>query len=930
MIMGVYNCPSKEMLTRAIDSVLNQSFEDFEFLICDDGSTNDTLKWTKEKAEEDSRITVLENKENKGLAEALNKCLEKASGKLIARQDIDDYSMQDRFQTQVDFLNENKEISFVGSACYLYYIDENGKTEINGEWHRPELPTKEDFLYNSPFVHGTLMFRREVFEKCGGYRLIGRCRKYEDYDFFMRAYAKGFQGANIDRLLYTYYSDEKKSQVPARMRLDEYKVRKEGFRELGLMPKGIPYLMKPILLIFVPGSLQSRFKNLKNNKSKNKRSFLLRMYKILVNRNSYIKFNYERFTNTNRKLHRRFPVVSWCYLIKLNLESILLHRTERGHENAKGLKDQESFLLSTPEEVAKQLSEHEVVSFDIFDTLIFRPFASPTDLFYIVGEKLNYPDFKTVRTEAERAVRQNKGGESVNLKDIYDYISDRTGIDSESGRKTEEETELTLSIANPYMKSVFEEVKKNGRRIIVASDMYLSSDFMGKLLKKNGYDGYEKIYVSCEKGAGKHDGSLYDLIKQDLGTNDIAHIGDNYGSDVENARKHGLSSIEYKNVNSEGNIYRPKDMSPIIGSAYSGIVNRKLYSGVCKYSPAYEYGFKYGGLLILGFCGYIHKVATEKAADRILFFSRDGYIVKEIYDHLYSEESTEYVYWSRNAATKLGADMFRDNYIKRYVTQKTNHGISLYDIFNAMGIADWEFPFGLDDELTMKNAAQTEQFIYDNWDRLLETYKDMDTAARIYFSEKLKDCKNVVTVDCGWAGSGNIILDQLVNRKWGMHCKFTGVLAGSNSYNQHDYEYSETFFLDGKMLAYCFSSSLNRDKYMSHQPSANHNIYFEMLFSAPEPSFREFKLNDDGGYGFVFDNATENETYIEEIQKGEREFIQEYVETFREYPYMFNISGSDAYAPFMDAMQHSKKYIDRIFAECIFDETTNGNKEKIK
>ncbi|MCI6580946.1 MAG: HAD-IA family hydrolase [Oscillospiraceae bacterium] len=924
VIMGVYNCPEKQMLKQAVDSVLNQTYTDFEFIICDDGSTNDTPLWLSEISEKDSRIIVIKSEKNCGLAVALNKCLEKAGGRYIARQDVDDISMENRFKIQVEYLDNHRNVSFVGSDCFLY--DSNG---LFGERHMPQCPSRRDFLFNSPFIHGTTMFRREIFEKCGGYKLIGRCNKYEDYEFFMRAYANNFLGANINQLLYTFYSEERKNKVPLKMRFDEYEVRKEGFRLLDIpCGKRFVYTHKPLLLLLIPNKILNVLKERKKNSLMHKQSFSLKLYKIIVNRNSYIKFNYERYVNTNRARHQRFPVLSWMYLLKLNAESVLLNKESRESVQVKGIEQKESVLKLDGLEVANRLCQAEVVSFDIFDTLIFRPFAVPSDLFYFVGEKLNYPDFRTIRIEAEKTARRNKGGETVSLKDIYDFISERTGIDSELGQKTEMEIEYDLCTANPAMKDVWEFVKLSGKKVILTSDMYLPSEFIEKIIKKNGFDGYDEIYISNEYGCGKHDGMLYEIIKDKLGTSDISHIGDNYGSDVRNAKEHGLTPYEYKNVNATGNIYRPKEMSQIIGSAYSGIINRKLYSGNIDFSPAYEYGYKYGGILILGFCEYIRKIHMEKKSDKILFFSRDGYIVKKIYDRLYPEDKTEYVHWSRNAAAKLGADLFRDNFIKRFITQKINHNNTIYDIMHSIGISEWDFPFSLQDTLDMKTAGPVEKFITENWDRIIDSYSDMDKAARMYFDRILENCSSVLTVDCGWAGSGNIILDKIVNEKWKMNCELTGVLAGSNSYNQYDSDYSETFLLNGKMKVYCFSSGFNRDKYKFHNPSAGHNIYFELLFSAPEPGFKEFRLRD-GECELVFDDEVENEMYIREIQKGETEFADEYVSVFRNYEFMRNISGSDAYAPFMDAMKHSRKYIDKVFSECIFDETTNGIKERI-
>lgn len=916
VIMGVYNCPKKEMLKRAVLSVLNQTYSDFEFLICDDGSTNNTFKWLEEFSKLDSRIKLIKSEKNCGLAVALNKCLEKATGKFIARQDVDDYSMENRFKIQLDYLENHKNISFVGSDCFLY--DKNG---LFGERSMPSYPSKKDFLFNSPFIHGTTMFRREVFDNNEGYRLIGMCNKYEDYEFFMRLYSKDLMGANINQLLYTFYSEERKNKVPFKMRIDEFFVRKKGFKGMQLpLKERMLYSLKPLFLLLIPNKFLNILKEHKKNSLMHKQSFTIKLYKLIVNRNSYIKFNYERYVNSNRAVHQRFPLLSWMYLIKLNIKSILFHRETREALGTNGSNRNQSTAELNALSISSKLALSDVVSFDIFDTLIFRPFAVPTDLFYLVGEKLKYPDFCTIRIEAEMTVRNNKKGESVNLKDIYDFISERTGIDSEAGQKAEMEAEYALCTANPVMKTVFEQVKLSKKKIILTSDMYLSSSFISKILEKNGISGFDEIFISNECGCGKHGGRLYDHIIEVLKTDSISHIGDNFVSDVKQAKAHGLTAYEYKNVNALGNIYRPKEMTTVIGSAYSGIVNRRMYSGNVNFSPAYEYGYKYGGILILGFCEYIHKISLEKKSDKLLFFSRDGYVVKKVYDSLYPDDNTEYVYWSDTAAAKLGADIFKENFIKRFVIRKINHNVSVYDVMHSIGISEWDFPFSLDDVLDINTAPKVQIFLSDNFDKIIESYSDMNKAAELYFRNVLDGCSNVISVDCGWSGSGNIILEQIVNKKWNMNCEFTGVLAGCNSENQNNSSYNETFLLDEKMKVYCFSSGFNRDKYKFHDPSLGHNIYFELLFSAPKPDFLGFELKN-GKYRFVFDTEIKNEMYIREIQRGEIHFVNEYINTFRNYPFMRNISGSDAYAPFMDAMKNSRKYIDKVFAECVFDDS---------
>lgn len=245
VIMGVYNCPTEEMLMRAVRSVLEQTFSDFEFIICDDGSNNGTYEWLKKAAEEDSRIVLIRNKRNMSLAYSLNKCIETARGRYISRQDADDYSMPRRFETQINYLDSHSQYAFVGSDCCLF------DSSVYGSRKMPHHPKKIDFLFNSPFIHGSVMFRREVFDR-ELYRPCGYSRKYEDYDLFMRLYRDKQFGANINEQLYAFYADMSERHVPKIMRIDEAAVRYNGFKELGLLPMGFIYVIKPFVLALLP------------------------------------------------------------------------------------------------------------------------------------------------------------------------------------------------------------------------------------------------------------------------------------------------------------------------------------------------------------------------------------------------------------------------------------------------------------------------------------------------------------------------------------------------------------------------------------------------------------------------------------------------------------------------------------------------------
>lgn len=249
VIMGVYNCKNKNLLKKSVDSIINQTFQDWEFLICNDGSTDDTLKFLENLELKDDRITILTYPENHGLNYALNMCLEKAKGQYIARQDDDDQSNLLRLEKQVSFLNTHNQYAIVGVLADVY--DNDG---IWGEYKVPEKPVKESFYWNSPFMHPTVMIRREAYEACKGYRVAKETRRCEDIDLFMRMYALGYRGYNIQEKLYLYrlLNNSKKKYRPMIYRIDEAIVRYKGYKEMGILAGGLLYIIKPILIGLIP------------------------------------------------------------------------------------------------------------------------------------------------------------------------------------------------------------------------------------------------------------------------------------------------------------------------------------------------------------------------------------------------------------------------------------------------------------------------------------------------------------------------------------------------------------------------------------------------------------------------------------------------------------------------------------------------------
>lgn len=249
VIMGVYNCKRPDLLDKSIKSIVNQTYSDWEFIICNDGSNDGkTLDLLKTYTKVDERIIVLSYKNNKGLCKALNTCLEKAKGHYIVRQDDDDVSKPDRLQALVSFADAHPEYAIVGSTALV--TDDDG---IWGQFPLEEKPTKKSFLWNSPFAHPTVLIRKEALENVAGYRVSKETNRCEDYDLFMRMYASGYIGYNIQDDLYEYrVINSNKKYRPMNDRIKEAIVRFKGFKKLGILWIGIPYIFKPIIIGIIP------------------------------------------------------------------------------------------------------------------------------------------------------------------------------------------------------------------------------------------------------------------------------------------------------------------------------------------------------------------------------------------------------------------------------------------------------------------------------------------------------------------------------------------------------------------------------------------------------------------------------------------------------------------------------------------------------
>lgn len=303
----------------------------------------------------------------------------------------------------------------------------------------------------------------------------------------------------------------------------------------------------------------------------------------------------------------------------------------------------------------EKIEEYEYVSFDVFDTLLLRPYVEPTDLFRHMEINENTPGFADARISAERRAR-TKDRPEVTLSDIYD------AMDTKFSHMMEKELEYEAQVLqpNPEMKRVFDLTLSKGKVVILLSDMYLPSAFIADVLSKRGFSGYRKLYVSSDNGKSKCFGDLFRQALGDLNVlpSELLHIGDDERSDVRTPSAMGIGTARYEKVmerylrehKRERRFYlRKKDLgrSVIVGIDALNWISRN------EWDYWHSLGYRYGGPVLTAFASFINDNADDKEGT-ILFIARDGCGPQRVYNMLYGDVENRYVYAARIFNILLG------------------------------------------------------------------------------------------------------------------------------------------------------------------------------------------------------------------------------------------------------------------------------------
>ena len=517
--------------------------------------------------------------------------------------------------------------------------------------------------------------------------------------------------------------------------------------------------------------------------------------------------------------------------------------------------------------VYRAADKADVISFDIFDTLILRKVNAPSNIFDLMGEENNLFNYSYIRTSVEYALRAKQQHE-VSLAEIYGKMPTPS---PEKLMTVELNYEDQFIVRNDFMYKIYRHLKDSGKTIIFTSDMYLPEFFIRKKLTDSGYDENDHLYLSSSQLAQKVDGTLFELLKKQYPGKSILHIGDNFSVDYLTAKKHGLSAIYYPNIHERWNKQFTLPYSPICGSVYKALSDIMQYTR--EESELYTVGYSFFGFVVLGYVQHIYELSQKHGNAPVIFAARDMKIVSEIFKLLHPDAVSFYARCSRFSLMR--ADYFNQkNRLLDWLYE--NNGCSLKETLKSVNLSPLFLILknhGLPDDVLIDKTNRKK--IYDALEEsehdILALFRSEHENAIRYFSAMRGKNNHLIFVDLSGKCTSGIAVQNLLNETAApvkvIHCQL--------------YSDQKSSFIGSKLnsslFPYLFSDYA--DRHIAELFFAGNNWqntpYMESIFSENEGSLISY--HDIQNWHL---SAEKNDgSALDEIHQGIRDFCTDYNDT---------------------------------------------------
>lgn len=546
--------------------------------------------------------------------------------------------------------------------------------------------------------------------------------------------------------------------------------------------------------------------------------------------------------------------------------------------------------------IYNSIKRKNVITFDIFDTLIKRNCQNPGDIFAIVEKKYNQifnpkiTDFIQERKKAYYLAREKSTKDEVTISEIYSNLS-YSKITNENLKKLEIETEINFCQRNEKMYEIYQYVLKSKKEIFCISDMYLPKKIIKKILDNNGYKiDLEHIYISCEIGLSKKTGKLFDffLKNNEFKSKDIIHIGDSWKYDYLMPKKYGIKSYHIKRNLENMHHIKFFESKNLADNIVQTIINNNSF----KLNDFYQkFGYEILGPFCLVFCQWLNKICLDEKINNILFCSRDMKLIMEIYNEIYKDKAIKnnYFYVSRKslALPYLYENNNYDDAIKVILPNfNGSRQVTIDEVLKCYNVNVSQIPIEIFEKYNIevnkkidgKKLIKDNNFINFYNSYLIKIINDDAKKQNSYFKQYLHELtinQNTLIVDSGW----RCTMQKMMVDYW---CpKIKGAYIGVKS------NYIEINPNNTKAFLFYNEQNDYYDKISAFQ------ILFENIIEASHGSAIKYQSNKPR---YILSNAhVENSKEVEKIHTGAKKFIKdlsnylEYIDGLNKEIYINNL-----------------------------------------
>lgn len=520
-----------------------------------------------------------------------------------------------------------------------------------------------------------------------------------------------------------------------------------------------------------------------------------------------------------------------------------------------------------------KIDRASVVSFDVFDTLLFRKTNTPETVFDLVGRHFGIHGFRKLRMDMQNVASARAYAAfqypHADMDQIYDVLSEHTHIpvDWNAVKAYEIQMERDALVANTELLEIFQYAKEAGKRVIIISDMYLFAQTLSQILTEKGFAGFDHLYCSADEHKAKFNRDLFEHVAQKEGVpfRQILHIGDKARDDGEFPAAYGMDTFVY---------HREVDLDKLKNAGGSD-VDKGIYKilGHRENGFWYNLGVEVGGPLYMGLYRFLLE-KSEYGKKKIFFLSRDGY---NLY-HIFKEngyENVEYLYTSRRALTMASIVAMNERDIESlppYTFGQTVGEILDYlciDREKILHLQEAGFDSFADVIRTEEDRLSFRKLYTLDREVFLERCRTERENALEYFEKIGFFGEDAICFDCGWQGSSQELIEQF---KKAVGCTrkhpfvYFGIKNSPKSCKQLQKLHYDT---------YLFDFYKNQDL----QADLHENVVmYELFFSAPHESV--FCYGENGAV--IFEEGC-GDTEKTDLLKGICAFIREALPFVQKY-----------------------------------------------